>query len=95
MKDPHMSKAKNPDEKKNYCYELIDNSGLMDNFLAKQLSISRITFWRKKREAHTFTLEELVVLADFLRIDWKKLAEGIISERKVSPDLYTLPPKQD
>jgi hypothetical protein len=75
-------------EPKNVFFTAIEKSGMKDIFFAQKLDITRQTFAKKKFEPHTFSIEELLTLADLLRYDWKELIQDIITEKQKKPELY-------
>ena len=76
------------ESEKNILITLIEKSGMKDVYLADKLGITRFTFAKKKRESHTFSIEDIIKLSELLHIDWLVFLHDMMEEKKVKTDLY-------
>ena len=73
---PYMA-TKKTNSSDNFLIQKLAKSGMTDKHVYESMEISRPTFWRKRKEPNTFTLDEVVKLAALLHMDWKDLCENI------------------
>ena len=78
------------DTDKNYLQNILENSGITDVFIYKKLEIAKSTFWIKKKEAHTFTLSQIVTLGEILRMPYLEIIQNIVEEKEQHPERYVL-----
>ena len=73
----HYMATKNTNNSDNFLIQKLAKSGMTDKHVYESMKISRPTFWRKRKEPQTLTLDEVVKLAALLHMDWKELSDLI------------------